>query len=81
MKFDKSVFLIFALSTITSLVESFEIEKMSKSPEHPKFGEALRLMCKTDSYFEYCIWRHKDKVCEFEWKRKLDSVAKQVRHN
>ncbi len=78
MKQDKSLCTFFVILTITALVESFIIEKMTISPEHPKFGEPLKLMCKTDSYFEYCIWRHKDRVCEFEWKRMLDGVAKQV---
>ena len=78
MKLDKNLFLFFVLFTITSFVESFSIEKMSISPENPKFGEPLRLKCKTDDYFEYCIWRHKDRVCEFEWKRNINGVAKQV---
>ena len=40
-------------------------------------GSTLRLHCKTDSYFEYCTWRHQSHVCEFEWKKSHDKVLKQ----
>jgi hypothetical protein len=32
----------------------------------------------SDSDFEYCIWRHSDRLCEFEWKRSAGAVVKTV---
>ena len=72
-------FLFIVLSMLATVVGSFIIEKASVTPQEPELGKPLFLECRSDSYFEFCIWRHKDRVCEFEWKRSNDAVIKQVR--
>jgi hypothetical protein len=63
----------------SSMVSSFTIKEASVNPHNPELGKPVLLKCRSDSYFEFCIWRHKDRVCEFEWKRNQDAVVKQVR--
>ena len=46
-------------------------------PQNVAVNSTLRLHCKTDSYYEYCTWRHQSQVCEFEWKKNHDKVLKQ----
>ena len=48
-------------------------------PNHPiQVGATVRLACQSDAAYEYCIWRHKNRVCQFEWKRAHDEVKKQT---
>merc|ERR1712150_8717 len=41
-------------------------------------GGTVRLSCTSDSDYEYCIWRHKNRDCNFEWKRSHGAVKKQT---
>ena len=63
-----SLFIQFLTSlTVTS---SFRIVDIEANPAgDPTAGSTVRLRCKTSSWYEYCVWKHKDRVCEFEWKR------------
>ena len=81
MKINKAQFFFSVLVTTILQVDSFKIGQISLTPDTPKFGEPLRLMCKSDSSFEYCIWRHKEKVCELQWKKESGSVITTVRQN
>ena len=69
---------ILAAIFVSSAVSGFEIKRISYNSMEVKLGAPLRLKCKTDTWFEYCIWRHKDRVCEFEWKYYDKKVMKQV---
>ena len=69
----------FLILISATFVDSFIIEEASTTPQEPELGKPLELKCRSDSYFEFCIWRHKDRVCEFEWKRSHQAVVKQVR--
>ena len=40
-------------------------------------GESVVLKCVTNDWYEYCLWQHKERVCEFEWKRDFGAVRKQ----
>ena len=31
-------------------------------------GDTVTLVCRTDSYWEYCSWSHKQRQCNLEWK-------------
>ena len=33
-----------------------------------KPGDTVTLVCRTDSYWEYCSWSHKQRKCNLEWK-------------
>ena len=39
-----------------------------------RIGDKMMLKCKSDSYWEYCTWKHGDWLCDFEWKFKKDAV-------
>ena len=75
MKFPVRVLAFF----VATAASGFEIQEISLSPDQVKLGSPLRLRCKSDSRYEYCIWRHQDWVCEFEWIRRLDEVVKKVK--
>ena len=74
---NKAIIWVFLVAIVT-IVTSFEIVDIGVTPQHPRIGDSVRLKCKSDSSFEYCIWQHKDRVCVFEWKRNIDGVSKQV---
>ena len=44
------------------------IEVEPKSATIPK-GDKLRLTCIADGYYEWCKFIHKDKYCDFEWRK------------
>ncbi len=35
----------------------------------------VKLLCRSNQYFEFCVWRHKSEICEFEWKRAAGKVT------
>ena len=58
---------------------AFQITKTSIDPNQSiQVGATVRLACQSDAAYEYCIWRHKNRVCQFEWKRAHDEVKKQT---
>ncbi|TRY77793.1 hypothetical protein TCAL_16674 [Tigriopus californicus] len=66
--------LLLALCPLSSL--AFNIVKTSFQ-EEVATGDTIKLSCKTDGYYEHCVWRHKSEVCEYEWKKSHDAVLKQ----
>lgn len=70
---------LFGFISCFSLSNAFLITKTSIDPNKPiQVGETVRLSCKSDGYYEYCIWRHRNRVCNFEWKKAHDDVKKQT---
>ena len=58
---------------------AFEIkESYIKPMEAIEVGSTVRLSCKSDDHYEYCVWRHRNRVCNFEWKKAHGSVKKQI---
>jgi len=45
-----------------------------------KPGDTVTLVCRTDSYWEYCSWSHKQRKCNLEWKYSKGDVVKQDCH-
>ena len=67
--------LLFFASTLMA----FEIkESYIKPMEAIEVGSTVRLSCKSDSHYEYCVWRHRNRVCNFEWKKSHGAVKKQT---
>merc|ERR1712150_171666 len=53
-------------------------ESYIKPMEAIEVGSTVRLSCKSDSHYEYCVWRHRNRVCNFEWKKSHGAVKKQT---
>ena len=67
--------LLFFASTLMA----FEIkESYIKPMEAIEVGSTVRLSCKSDGHYEYCVWRHRNRVCNFEWKKAHGAVKKQI---
>ena len=41
----------------------------------------MTLTCRSDGYWEYCNWRHRDRECQLEWKYSYGDVTKQQCHD
>ena len=78
--FSKAVILLLGIIALVNKVRAFEIVHKSIGPSNTPLhvGSTVTLSCQSDSYFEYCIWRHKDGVCNFEWKSKHNAVKMQT---
>ena len=61
---------------LTPFSEAFAIVQVSHQ-ESAELGQTVTLMCRSDSYYEFCAWRHKSDLCEFEWKADHEAVKKQ----
>jgi len=68
---------------LISICTGFKVTKYSQVPDHQELrtGERLYLLCKSDSEWERCTFRHRplgsdksDQYCNQEWKRATDSV-------
>merc|ERR1712156_391134 len=71
--------ILFILLLCFYVSNAIEVIKTSVDPNRPiQVGETVRLTCKSDSAYEYCIWRHKNRVCNFEWKSSHGDVKKQT---
>ena len=58
---------------------AFEIKEIYIKPmEAIEVGSTVRLSCKSDGHYEYCVWRHRNRVCNFEWKKSHGAVKKQT---
>jgi hypothetical protein len=58
---------------------AFEIkESYIKPMEAIEVGNTVRLSCKSDGHYEYCVWRYRNRVCNFEWKKSHGAVKKQT---
>ena len=77
--YSKSILNLFVVISYLNTSNAFLITKTSMDPNHPiQVGATVRLACQSDAAYEYCIWRHKNRVCQFEWKRAHDEVKKQT---
>ena len=75
----KSTSFLLILLPCFCISNAIEVIKTSIGPNRPiQVGETVRLTCKSDSAYEYCIWRHKNRVCNFEWKSSHGDVKKQT---
>merc|ERR1712156_1289581 len=71
--------ILFILLSCFWVSSAIEVIKTSIDPDRPiQVGETVRLTCISDSAYEYCIWRHKNRVCNFEWKSSHGDVKKQT---
>ena len=79
ISYSKSILNLFGVISYFCISNAFEISKTSVDPNQPiQVGETVRLACQSDAAYEYCVWRHKNRVCQFEWKRAHDEVKKQT---
>ena len=76
---EKLILFSFGIILYLRFTNAFQITKTSIDPNTPiEVGSTVRLTCQSDAYFEYCIWRHKNRVCNFEWKSSHGTVKKQT---
>lgn len=79
ISYSKSILNLFVVTSYFCMSNAFQITKISTGPNQPiQVGETVRLACQSDAAYEYCVWRHKNRVCQFEWKRAHDEVKKQT---
>lgn len=79
ISYSKIILNLFSLISYFYKSNAFQITKTSIDPNQPiQVGATVRLACQSDAAYEFCIWRHKNRVCQFEWKRAHDEVKKQT---
>ena len=82
ISFSKEVIFLLAIIALASKVRSFDIVHTSIEHSNPggsaRVGSTVRLNCKSDSSYEFCIWQHNGRVCKFEWKRQHYAVKMQT---
>ena len=67
--------LFIVIASVVYNIHAFQIQHTSIDPNNPiQVGSTVRLSCQTDAHYEYCIWRHKTRVCNFEWKYSSGTV-------
>lgn len=54
------------------------VETEVSKPQGVYVGHSVELKCKTNEWYEFCVWRHRDRVCKFEWKMMHNEVKEQV---
>ena len=59
---------VFSLLLSLRLCDGFKIVSTSKAEKVHQVGDEVKLTCRTDSYWEYCTWTHKQRQCHLEWK-------------
>ena len=75
----KSTLILFSIVSCFRTSNAFQITQTSINPNQPiQVGETVRLSCQSDAYYEYCIWRHKNRVCNFEWKKTHNDAKEQI---
>ena len=75
----KRLLFLLGIAYFVASIQAFKIKSTSINPNRPvPVGGTVRLSCTSDSDYEYCIWRHKNRVCNFEWKRSHGAVKKQT---
>ena len=74
--------LLVVLNPIIQNVQSFQIIESqlidSIDNDTLKEGDTVILKCVTSDWYEFCSWKHENKICKFEWKRSFSGVRKQV---
>ena len=78
---NNGVLVFISLLSILSDVVSFKIVESSVNPFHynkSTRGENVIMKCVTSNWYEFCTWKHEERICKFEWKRRFGEVRKQV---
>ena len=71
--------LLVVLTSIIGNVQSFQIiESQLINNDTLKEGDNVILKCVTSDWYEFCSWKHENKICKFEWKRSFSGVRQQV---
>ena len=63
------------LAFVSVSVQAFGITKSEPKIAIVKEGDVLKLFCAVDGYYEWCTFRHKDRLCDFEWQREPWNVT------
>jgi hypothetical protein len=73
---DLVIFLMTVISFI-NIASAYKIVSFSGN-QTVEEGGAVRLLCRSDAYFEYCYWTHENtaRKCNFEWKRGPNKVSR-----
>ena len=59
-----NIFLVLGSSKAFSLIKNRPESKLIV-----KEGDSFRLSCELDNYYEYCLFRHNEHICDFAWMR------------
>ena len=65
----------FSFEIVQEGIEHQQNGLLSASP--PQEGDNITLKCVADDWYEFCVWRHQNNICKFEWKRRYGEVRKQ----
>jgi len=72
---------IFLTLAILKQSDAFKIVSTSHHEKDFQTGDSVTLTCRSDGYWEYCNWRHRDRECQLEWKYSYGDVTKQQCHD
>ncbi|TRY78631.1 hypothetical protein TCAL_14436 [Tigriopus californicus] len=65
-----------ALVAITiDKVSSFKVTTISQAHTVVQEGESLVLQCSVDDWYEWCTFRHKNKKCDFQWRKDVYNIT------
>merc|ERR1711902_399894 len=65
-------------TTDMEITTAFEIIKQGPASTYLNEGDTLTLLCKASSHWEYCTFKHSDKICDYGWtmdKRNVSVLA------
>ena len=60
-------FILSSLALLAS-VSAFRVAKVEPRLVKVKEGESFRVVCTTDTWYEFCRIKHDDKICDIVWK-------------
>ena len=64
----KELILTLGLALVASTTAlNFEIVKHEPASTFLKEGDTLTLLCTASSYWEWCTFKHSDKICDYAW--------------
>ena len=63
------------LALTFGLTGAFEIVKNEPQTSYLKEGETLTLLCTADTYWEWCTFKHADKICDYVWTKPAWNVS------
>ena len=59
--------LLSSLALLAS-VSTFRVAQVEPRVVKVKEGETFRVVCTTDTWYEFCTIKHDDKICDIVWK-------------
>ena len=68
----KMMILALGLALVASTT-AFDIVKHEPASTSLKEGDTLTLLCKASSRWEYCTFKHSDKICDYGWNTRFNS--------